>query len=187
MFFKEFLRSPGSIGAIKPSSKYLAAEMVAQARISEADTIFELGAGTGPFTEMIIKTKKETAAFVALEINENLVKVLKEKFPDVDIIEDSVENLRNIMADKGIEKIDSIVCGLPWAAFSKELQDKLFNAIVDSLQPGGRFCTFAYLQGLLLPAGQRFRKTLKQNFSKVSQSRTVWRNTPPAFIYNCVK
>ncbi len=187
MFITEFLKSPGSIGAIKPSSKYLATEMVKQARISQADTIIELGAGTGAFTGLISTTKKPEAAFVALEINENLSKVLTEKLPNVDIVTDSVENLGEIMSQKGINKLDSIVCGLPWAAFGPELQDKLFSSIVNAMTPGGRFCTFAYLQGLLLPAGKRFRQTLKQNFSEVSQSRTVWRNTPPAFIYNCVK
>ena len=187
MFITEFLKSPGSVGAIKPSSKYLAAEMVKQARISQADTIIELGAGTGAFTGLIYQTKKPEASFVALEINENLSQILTEKLPEVDVVTDSVENLRQIMADKGIDKLDSIVCGLPWAAFGPELQDKLFTSIVNAMTPGGRFCTFAYLQGLLLPAGQRFRKTLRQNFTEVTQSRTVWRNTPPAFIYNCIK
>jgi hypothetical protein len=53
------------------------------------------------------------------------------------------------------------------------------------LGKGGQFVTFAYLQGLILPAAQRFRKLLKQYFSEVSTSRTVWLNVPPAFIYRC--
>lgn len=187
MLLKEFLRSPGSVGAIKASSKYLAAEMVKQARVAEADTIVELGAGTGAFTGLIQDRRKSGSTFIALEINPNLSAVLSEQLPEVTVITDSVENLTDILSQHNITKIDSIVCGLPWAAFNPELQDRLFNSIINAMTPGGRFCTFAYLQGLLLPAGQRFRKKLKQNFSQVSQSPTVWRNTPPAFVYNCVK
>lgn len=187
MFIKEFLKSPGSVGAIRPSSKFLAAEMVKQARIAESGTIVELGAGTGAFTGLIHQTKQSDATFFALEINQNLSRELVEKLPEVEVITDSVENLSDILASKGITKLDSIVCGLPWAAFGVELQDKLFTSIVNAMSPGGRFCTFAYLQGLMLPAGQRFRKKLRENFSEVTQSRTVWRNTPPAFIYNCIK
>jgi phospholipid N-methyltransferase len=53
------------------------------------------------------------------------------------------------------------------------------------LPPGGQFVTFAYLQGLLIPAGRRFGKLLGDYFSEVRKSPTVWRNTPPAFVYRC--
>ena len=59
--------------------------------------------------------------------------------------------------------------------------------IVPFRTPGGQFATFAYLQGLLLPAGQRFKDKLAQSFSKVEKSPTVWRNLPPAFVYRCTK
>ncbi len=67
------------------------------------------------------------------------------------------------------------------------MQDSLLNATLESLKPGGQFATFAYLQGLLLPAGKRFKKKLAQSFSKVEKSPTVWLNMPPAFVYRCTK
>ena len=45
--------------------------------------------------------------------------------------------------------------------------------------------TFAYLQGLLLKAGKRFRKRLDDTFANVRRSPTVWWNLPPAFVYRC--
>jgi hypothetical protein len=51
------------------------------------------------------------------------------------------------------------------------------------LGKGGQFRDLPYLQGLILPAAQRFRKLLKQYFSEVSTSRTVWLNVlPPSSI-----
>ena len=76
-----------------------------------------------------------------------------------------------------------MICGLPWAAFPETLQDELLATILTVLRPGGRFLTFAYLQGLLLPAGRRFRKKLKTTFDRVTTTRTVWCNVPPAFVY----
>jgi phospholipid N-methyltransferase len=55
------------------------------------------------------------------------------------------------------------------------------------LAPGGQFATFAYWQGMLLPAAWRFSRRLHRTFSSVQRSRTVWRNLPPAFVYRCVR
>jgi phospholipid N-methyltransferase len=63
------------------------------------------------------------------------------------------------------------------------LQDRLIDSILEILRPGGRFVTFAYLQGLLLPAGHAFSRKLQSRFRKVKKTRTVWRNLPPAFVY----
>ena len=61
------------------------------------------------------------------------------------------------------------------------------KAVLARLSPGGHFATFAYLQGLLLPAGMRFAGLLEDSFGSVQRSRTVWRNLPPAFVYRCRK
>ncbi|MEJ2094502.1 MAG: rRNA adenine N-6-methyltransferase family protein, partial [Gammaproteobacteria bacterium] len=53
-FLIEFIRKPTQVGAISPSSKWLARKMVKNNNIKEADTIVELGPGTGVFTSEII-------------------------------------------------------------------------------------------------------------------------------------
>jgi phospholipid N-methyltransferase len=55
------------------------------------------------------------------------------------------------------------------------------------MKDGGKFATFAYLQGLIMPAGIRFRKQLETQFSKVEISKVVWKNLPPAIVYRCQK
>ena len=95
--------------------------------------------------------------------------------------------LPEIMEKADIKTLNAIVSGLPWAAFPEKLQLGILNAVVDSLSDGGYFTTFAYLQGLLLPAGQRFKKLLKKSFKEVKISRVVWNNMPPAIVYRCKK
>ena len=45
----------------------------------------------------------------------------------------------------------------------------------------------AYLQGLMFPNGQRFRRLLGEVFRGVEISPVVWKNIPPAFVYRCRK
>jgi phospholipid N-methyltransferase len=187
LFLREFVRRPGQTGAIAPSSSYLTAEIVRQAGVRKADTIVEFGPGTGSFTREILRQKKENAFFVGIEMNPRLVEILRQNLPDANIISDSAENTPAILKNHHLNEADCIVSGLPWASFSPELQDKMLTAAVQSLRPGGRFTTFAYLQGLLLPSGQRFRKKLRETFSKVHSGRIIWKNMPAAFVYRCVK
>ncbi|MBQ7530025.1 methyltransferase domain-containing protein [bacterium] len=187
LFLREFIKHPISTGAIYPSSQELAQEIVTQGRVEEAEIIAEFGAGTGVFTKEIIRRKKSAAKFLSIEYRQELVDIIRREIPEVDIACDSVENLITLMKERNLDHLDSIVCGLPWAAFSEEMQDKFLAPAVKSLKEGGRFVTFAYLQGLLLPAGHRFQKKIASTFSEVHRSRIVWKNLPPAFVYVCTK
>jgi phosphatidylethanolamine/phosphatidyl-N-methylethanolamine N-methyltransferase len=185
--FLEFLKNPKRTGAIATSSRGLARMICSEIGVESASVIVEYGPGTGVFTEEILRVKKPDASFFAIEHSPRLAENLRNKFPDTRIFEDSAENVASMLKEEGCSQIDSIVCGLPWAAFDEPLQDSLLNATLDSLKPGGQFATFAYLQGVLLPAGKRFKKKLAKLFSKVEKSPTVWRNMPPAFVYRCTK
>jgi phospholipid N-methyltransferase len=105
----------------------------------------------------------------------------------VPLYEDSAENAPGIIRHLGAEKVDCVISGLPWAAFDDGLQDRLIDVTLEVLREGGRFVTFAYLQGLLLRSGKRFAEKLRSNFSRVSRSGVVWWNLPPAFVYRCTR
>jgi len=156
-------------------------------RLREADVVVEYGPGTGAFTPHILDRIKPGATFFALELDELMAEAFRRRFPEVIVYRDSAANVGTYLAQHGVARADCIVCGLPWASFSPRRQDELMAATLDVLAPGGQFVTFAYLQGLLLPTGQRFSDRLGHHFSNVSRSPVVWRNLPPAFVYQCVK
>ncbi|MBN1126670.1 MAG: hypothetical protein JXA82_16820 [Sedimentisphaerales bacterium] len=186
-FLSEYLRRPGTIGAIAPSSRHLAEEIVSQADVANAQVIVEFGAGTGSFTKVILQQKAAKSSFYAIEQNDRLCTILRHRFPEAHIITDSVENAGKILTANYHIHACSIVSGLPWASFSEDLQDRILDGTLKALRPGGRFVSFMYLQSLILPASQRFRKKIQALFSTVKTSRIVWRNLPPAFIYCCTK
>lgn len=187
LFLKEFFRAPHKIGAVAPSGGILAREIVRIANVAESSVIVEYGAGTGAFTEEILIRKSPEASFLAIECNPSLVEVLKEKFPDLTILHNSVENTPHLLQQFRLVHADCIVSGLPWSSFSSDLQDRLLRATLQALRPGGIFATFAYTTSLLLPSGIRFRRKINKLFTSVATSQVIWNNLPPAIIYQCRK
>ena len=184
-FLLQFLRHPSQTGAVLPSSIALSEAMVEWLDLDSAHAVLEYGPGNGPFTPHILKRLSKDCRFLAIERNASFADEFRSRLPDVKLVQDSVENVRSICDDAGIDKVDCIVCGLPWAAFAEDLQTRLLDSMMTVLRPRGQFVTFAYLHGLPLPAGRRFASRLPEYFSEVRKSQTVWRNIPPALVYRC--
>ena len=88
-----------------------------------------------------------------------------------------------LLAERGITSVDVVVSGLPWAAFSAELQRSIMASVGAVLSPHGAFTTFAYGMAAWTPAGRRMRALLRDQFDELVVGRTVSRNVPPAFVY----
>lgn len=182
-FLKHFLSNPTAIGAVAPSSSALAELITDAADLGAASFVVELGPGTGVFTEAALRKLPTEARLLAIEQNPELAEMTRLRCPRATVVVDSAVQLPHHLATLGRNDCDRIICGLPWAAFSESLQNSLLEAITGALRPGGRLLTFAYLQGLLLPAGQKFRRKLRASFRHTTTTRVEWRNLPPAFVY----
>jgi phospholipid N-methyltransferase len=114
-----------------------------------------------------------------------MVAFLGRTHPDVDVIHGDARNLTTLLAQRGVEHVDAMICGLPWALFDTDTQLTVLERISHAIGDTGAFTTFAYLHGMSLSAARRFRRTLRSTFDEVLVSSTVWRNVPPAFVYIC--
>lgn len=186
-FLSTFLRRPAVTGAIAPSSRWLAARITEDMKLDQAETVVELGPGTGAFTHAIQTQLRSDALLLAMEINPEFASDLARRFPRAHVVNESAEKLDEHLARLGRTSVDCVLSGLPWACFSMDMQKRLLGAVIRTLRPGGQFATFAYIHGCWLPPGRRFRRLLESSFSHVRTSRTVWRNLPPAFVYRCEK
>jgi phospholipid N-methyltransferase len=184
---RTFLRRPWRTGTVVPSSEGLAKLMVEDMGLEAAETVVELGAGTGVFTRLIGERVKPGALVLSFEIDPALAVTLDGRIPGVRIVNDSAENLESHLGAAGRSSADAILSGLPWANFSHGLQERLLRAVVAGLRPGGRFATFAYIPAAHFPPGRRFRALLEASFPRVATTRIVYRNFPPAFVYRCEK
>lgn len=185
--FVAFLKNPVQVGALCPSSRYLSEAITANLGIGRHPVVVELGPGTGAITGAIARKAGKASRVLAVELDDCLCRSLAGRFANVELIHDSASSLQKILLERSISGVELIVSGLPWAAFPGSLQLEIINAVSDSLHPGGCFTTFAYLQGLPLPGGIKFRRLLLSKFSRVETLPIVWRNIPPALIYRCYK
>jgi len=132
-----------------------------------------------------ILRRAEGRDFFAIEVNEVYADAFVRRFPGVPLYRDSAANVVDICALHGVDRVDAVISGLPWANFSDDTQDEVLDAMLEVLAPAGQFATFAYMHGLALPSGRRFRQKLEAHFHTVERSGVVWRNTPPAVVYHC--
>ena len=186
-FLKGFLKHPRAVGAVLPSSVHLANELLRHVDWKTTRALAEIGPGTGPITQSILEQRHKTTVFFAVELDRQFVKLLQSRFPKADIVHADARELRRLCDSRHIQHLDALISGLPWAVFPSDLQRNLLAAVLDSLGPKGKFSTFAYIHGLWLPAGIRFRCLLNECFHSVETSPIVWKNAPPAIVYHCQK
>ncbi|WP_070010831.1 class I SAM-dependent methyltransferase [Streptomyces abyssalis] len=181
---REFLRSPADIGAVAPSSPRLAEAITAPVPELGDPVVVELGPGTGAVTSIIEEQLSGRGHQLAVEANPRLADQLRWRCRMVDVIDADASTLPQLLHERGLDKADVVVSGLPWASFSHDVQHEILSAVSRVLAPGGAFTTFGYVHALRLASALRFRQLLHTTFEEVVPGRTVWRNLPPALVYH---
>jgi phospholipid N-methyltransferase len=181
-FLRAFLREPLTIGSFWPSSASLAKIVVESCHYSPDDLVVELGPGTGAFTAPLLDRLGDHGRLLALDINAANIGVLQRRFPRCRVIHDSAEHLPNHLNGR---KAACIISGLAWGNMLPDMQDRILDAMLSSLAPGGQFVAFGYVHAVWFPTTLRFRRRLFRTFAHVETTRVIWGNLPPAFVYRC--
>lgn len=179
LFLREFLKNPTSVGAILPSSPFLAEQMVKDVDFNKANVIVELGPGTGVFTDIILKKRNPNTKVMLIENDKRFYSLLKRKYKDKEnlfIMNGSAENMDCYAEAYGFNGVDYIISGLPFTSLPKPVSDDILNKTKRMLGENGRFITFQYTL---------YKKAyFKKHFKKVDIKRE-FRNVPPAYILSC--
>jgi phospholipid N-methyltransferase len=186
-FFEQTLKHFRTTGAISPSSGELSRLLVYTGNIKNARCIVEFGPGTGVATKYILQAKNPETVFFAIEMNPYFAEITRKNCPDAIVYCDNAINLKTYLEKHHQPSCDIIYSGLPWSLIDDRIQDKLLDVIYDNLNENGEFITFAYIHSIYLPNGKKFRKKIEERFKSVQKTRTVWLNTPPAFVYHAKK
>lgn len=181
---REFLRSPADIGAVAPSSPRLAEAITAPVPELGDPVVVELGPGTGAVTSIIEEQLRGRGHQLAIETNPRLADQLRWRCREAEVIDADASALPQLLHERGLDRADVVISGLPWAAFSYEVQHEILSAVSSVLAPDGAFTTFGYVHALRLASALRFRQLLHTTFEEVVPGRTVWRNLPPALVYH---
>lgn len=179
MFLLEYIKNPRYIGAIAPSSKYLAYKMISEIDFEHAKCIIEYGPGTGAFTEKILSRVENNTTVILIEINKEFYDKLQQLYgykKNVIILNDSAENIDNILKKYSISEVDYIVSGIPFASLPKSVSRRILKKTSDLLKHRGKFITFQYSLFKL--------ELINKYFKKVNYTR-VFVNFPPAYVLMC--
>ena len=144
-FMFQYISKPRTVGAILPSSKYLAKKMVAQVDFDKISNIFEFGPGTGVFTDEILKKRKPETKLFLLERNPDFAKQLVKKYENtqyVTVINDTADQIGKYLGMYSIPKADCIISGLPFASLPPEISENILKESKKHLANGGKFITF---------------------------------------------
>lgn len=173
LFLRELVRTPGDIGALCASSPSLARMMVDAVPLWRLrGQVLELGAGTGPVTQALIKRGVPKERLVVVEKSEALALCLRNRFPGANVLCCGAEELEQHI-DHSVP-VDVIVSSLPFRSLPKEVTRAIMEQIASILAPRGLYIQFTYaLLGEIPMLPPHFRKV---------RSRVVFKNIPPAKV-----
>ncbi len=144
-FFRGFLRSPEQVGSIIPSSRFLERRIVNLSGLDAADTVVELGPGTGGTTRAILEAMRPEARLLTIELDPQFSSILK-NFGDSRLYPHtgSAAELPDILVQYGLAAPDVVISGIPFSTMPCEIGNAVLEAVRDSLAPGGRFVAYQF-------------------------------------------
>ncbi len=176
-FFVESLKNLKTVGALAVCSPMVAERMTKPVDFSRTTFLVELGGGTGAITKEILAQMRPDAELVVFEINPIFAEALENLTdPRLTVINDSALKLGGYLASRDIQKVDYIISTLPISLMDRETRAKLFEEVINALNPNGRYVQVQY--SLIS------KKEIKKKFSSVALGFTPF-NLPPAFFYIC--
>lgn len=181
-FLATFLRRPFRVGSLWPSSARLAAEMVAGVPLAAGDLVVEYGPGTGPMTMALARLMPDGVRFLGIERDAGFFDLLGKRFPKLEFVQGSAEDVERFLADRKLPRAKLIVSGLPFAAMPHEVQERIVAATKRALADDGVFRTFSYVHAYGSRRAKQFREFMQRSFGHFTRSRPVLRNVPPAYV-----
>ena len=166
------------IGAINPSSVFLAEKMIENIDFKSTKPIIEIGPGTGVFTKKILDKLHKDALLIVFELNEEFFNKIKKEIQDprVIFINDSAENIQLHLSKLNTSSINAIVSSLPLSNIPQKTVLGILRSCQKVMVENSVFIQFQY--------SLKQKRELEHVFKNVSISFTAW-NIPPAFIYTC--
>ena len=179
-FFTQYVKNIRTVGAIAPSSQFLASAMVETINFDTARTIVQFGPGTGSFTDALLKHRRDATSLVLIEYNLAFYEELERQYGHIRgvyIYNGTAEDVDGILRQFGLpSRVDYIVSGLPFASLPATQSQAILRRAQAIVASDGAFITFQYTL---------LKKALLSSYFDTISIRRVWRNMPPAYVLVC--
>lgn len=175
LFFRQWLRSPKSMGSILPSSMALARAVASAVAWEPGQTVVELGAGTGAISQGLLERGIPSESIMMIELDESLYDYLRNRFPGVRVVHGDATRLAEIVAEQDVDHVSTVVSGLPMVNMPFDFQNAIIGESLKAMKPEGFVVQYSYSPIRPIPA--------KKLGVKAEIVRFVLRNVPPATVW----
>src|SRR4051794_2589145 len=174
-FLRSFLATPARVGAVLPTSQRTVRATLDMAPVAQARCVVELGAGTGPYTQEIVRRLGPEARLLAFELDPALARQLDADVDDprVQVIGDSAANLEAYLDGR---RPEVIVSALPFTSLPGTVRREILQVAQRALADDGVM--------LVLQYSPFIRTELEQRFRSVRRRLSLF-NVPPAVLFAC--
>lgn len=171
-FFLSYLKAPGLVGAIAPSSIFLAKAMCRHAR--GAQHLIELGAGTGAVTRHLHDDFPKTT-LVVVERDAHMAAALQRRFETCIVVADAIQTRKDLFM--GIPDQSVTVSSLPFRSLPETVAAQVITLLRDFLltSPNRRLVQYTYGQRVPFDSPHLGLVWKRQNL--------ILRNIPPAWVW----
>ena len=175
-FLRGFLKHPVMVGSIIPSSKVLIEKMLRPVDWENTKLFVEYGPGVGTFTRPILEHLREDATLLTIDTNPDFTKYLKESIDDERLVTvtGSAADVEKILADRGFDKADYILSGLPFSTLPPGVGDAIAEATAKVIRKGGAFLVYQF--------SPKVRDFIAPHFERLDRG-FEWVNVPPATLF----
>lgn len=174
---RKFIAKGTSVASFAPSQGFLCRRFVKGIDFDTARCIVELGAGTGPVTQTLLRRAKPHTRVVVVELDPDFCARLRQRFPTADIVEGDAAKLEQLLADRGIKKVDHVLSGLPLPSFPAAVRDAIIASSATVLTDDGTFRQLTNMPWVYKPLYKRYFTDVRFGFVPL--------NVPPAGVYVC--
>lgn len=180
MFLRQFIKHPGMIGSVIPSSQMLVDSMLEGVDWQRTRLFVEYGPGVGTFTRPILDRLHPDATLLAIDLNLDFVAYLEAEIDDprLRIVHGSAADVRRFIKEAGYAQADYILSGIPFSTLPDGVGEAICAETQSVLKDGGAFLVYQY-SGYM-------RRLLSPLFDEIRE-RVEWRNIPPCRMFTAMK
>ncbi len=171
-FMRELMRNPRQIGAMCPSSPFLARRMASLVPRGDG-VVVELGAGGGAVTAALLNQGISPEDLVVIERSAALAAHLARRFPGVQLIHGDAAHMSRYDVLKR-RPVRAIVSSLPLRSLRTPVVRQILDQIALLAEPRTVFIQYTY--------ALRGSDHAKAHGFECDEAHVVWRNLPPARI-----
>ncbi len=152
LFFKEFLRSPFTVGSICPSSTLLTKQLVTAIPAHCQGMIIDLGAGTGIVTEQLLTCGYPETKVVAIEKSSELASVISRRWPKIQVINNDAASALSDLYKTGTHlPVDAIISSLPLRVLPAASVCEIMNGVCKLISDDGCLIQYSYAVWMKFP------------------------------------